>query len=287
MRNTVRSLVPLAVGTALALELVAGLAPALASTAAQPKPASVYVVQGVAGATLRLDIDGRTIASHSRAKDIIGPLELSPGQHTLRGHGSVDVASTFTVQPGASLDVVVHRQVDPSKPPVSTTFPDDLTPLAQGTGRVSVTHTAAVGPADIRVDGKVLFSNVASGESLSLVVPAKAYTLDIVPTAAKGPVVFGPTTLPVKPDALTRVFAIGVAANGSMDAVVQVLPVRQRGTSAPPSLIQSGTGGQAAALIHEDSQTSRMRLPALVGGAALCCVLGLRTVRRLRAANKG
>lgn len=108
-----------------------------------------------------------------------------------------------------------------------TAFPNDLSPVAADSGRVTVAHTAAGGPADIRVNGQVLFANVANGESLTLTVPAGSYTVDIVPTAATAPAVFGPVTLPVKAASLTRVFAIRVAATGSMDAVVQVLPSRR------------------------------------------------------------
>ena len=41
-----------------------------------------------------------------------------------------------------------------------------------GKTRLAVAHVAAVPAADIRVDGNVLFSNVANGEGLTTVVPA-------------------------------------------------------------------------------------------------------------------
>ncbi len=135
-----------------------------------------------------------------------------------------------------------------------TVFPNDLSPVAADSGRVTVAHTAAVGPADIRVNGQVLFANVANGESLTLTVPAGSYAVDIVPAAATAPVVFGPVTLPVKAASLTRVFAIGVsAATGSMDAVVQVLPLTARGSGTPPALVNAGDGGAGARLIADQS----------------------------------
>jgi len=237
-----------------ALALSGGLVMGVASSpaaglSAAPQTGDVYVIQGLTGTTLDISVDGRSVAGNAAGKDVVGPLTLPPGDHTLNTTGGGGtVAASFAVKPGDSLDVVVHRQVDPTKPPVVTSFPNDLTPVTAGTGRVSVTHTAAVGPADIRVNGKVAFANVANGESLTLVVPATSYSVDVVPTATTGPVVFGPATLPVKGTALTRVFAIGVAADRTMDAVVQVLPLAQRGSSAPPSAVQAGTGGQAASL---------------------------------------
>lgn len=263
--------------------LVTGVAQTAAGVSAVPQTGVVYVIQGLTGTTLDISVDGRSVAGHAAAKDVVGPLTLPPGDHTLNatGTGGTAVAS-FAVKPGDNLDVVVHRQVDPTKPPMVTSFPNDLTAVAAGTGRVSVTHTAAVGPADIRVGGKVAFANVANGESLALVVPATSYSVDIVPTATTGPVVFGPATLPVNETALTRVFAIGAAADRTMDAVIQVLPLAQRGSSGPPSAVQAGTGGQAASLTATPQRSAAAGL-LLLGTACLAAgavVVALRRSRR-------
>jgi len=197
-------------------------------------------------------VDGNTITGNAAAKAILGPLTMTPGEHTVNGRspdGSTNVVATVKVGEGSSTDVVLHRQVDPSKPPVITTFPNDLNPVAAGSGRVVVAHTAAVGPADVRVAGKVLFANIASGEALTLTVPAGSYSVDIVPAATSGPTVLGPVDLPVAKQSLTRVFAIGVAATGSMDAVVQVLPLATRGTGTAPGSVNAGDGGQAVSLM--------------------------------------
>ena len=69
--------------------------------------------------------------------------------------------------------------------------------MAPGKARLVVAHTAVVPPADVRVDGTVLFSNIANGEALTLVVPGGTYNVDIVPAATSGPVVFGPVPVAV------------------------------------------------------------------------------------------
>ena len=99
---------------------------------------------------------------------------------------------------------------------------------------------------------------------------------------------FGPVTLPVKATSLTRVFAIGVAATGSMDAVVQVLPLTARGSGIPPAAVDAGDGGQAQALIADQSGVD----PGLDSGAiglilAGClgfafAAIGIRRIRRVR-----
>ena len=241
-------------GVVLALALALGVlvAPVTAGGAqAADATGTVYVVQGAAGTAMTISVDGKAVATAAAAKTIVGPLSLTAGDHTVAAQsttGGESVSATVAVPAGGNLDAVVHRQVDPSKPPVVTTFPNDLSAVAAGSGRLVVAHTAAVGPADVRVDQKVLFANIANGEALSVTVPAGKYSVDIVPAASSGPVVFGPADVPVAATALTRVFAIGVAATSSMDAVVQVLPLSARGAGTAPSTVNAGDGGQGAEL---------------------------------------
>jgi len=267
---------------ALVAALVLGSAVAVAplaavDAAAAPATGTVYVVQGVADTPMTITVDGKAVATGAAAKTIVGPLALTAGNHTVTAEspsGTASVTASVSVAAGTNVDTVVHRQVDPSKPPVITTFPNDLSSVAAGSGRLVVAHTAAVGPADVRVDQKVLFANIANGEALTVTVPAGGYTVDIVPTATTGPVVFGPANVPVAATSLTRVFAIGVAANSSMDAVVQVLPLAVRGSGTTPNSVNAGDGGQAAGLIaaargSDDSGPLAVLLVVALAGVAV------------------
>jgi hypothetical protein len=218
--------------------------------------ASLFVIQGVDATTMTLTLDGKVLRAGAVAKTVAGPVKVSAGRHSVTAQpadGGEPVEATVTVGAGASVDVVLHRQADATRAPVFTSYVNDLSPVTTGSARLTVAHTAAVGPADIRVKGEVLFANVANGEQLALTVPGGTYPVDIVPTASTGPVVFGPVDLEVAKGTLTRVFAIGVAATNSMDAVVQVLPVATRGSGAGVSRVEAGDGGQAQGLIaaHE------------------------------------
>ena len=270
----------------LAMGAATAATPLVAAPAdAAPATGTVYVVQGVADTPITVTVDGRAVATGAAAKTIVGPLSLSAGSHTVTAEspsGTASVTASVTVTAGSNIDTVIHRQVDPSKPPLITTFPNDLSAVAAGSGRLVVAHTAAVGPADVRVDQKVLFANIANGEALTVAVPAGTYTVDIVPTATSGPVVFGPAPVPVAPTALTRVFAIGVAANGSMDAVVQVLPLAVRGSGSTPSSVNAGDGGQAAGLVAAaqssagTSDTGGLAVLLMVALAGLAVLVGWR-----------
>jgi hypothetical protein len=281
---------------ALVTTVVVGSAVALAPLAAveasaAPATGTVYLVQGVADTPMTITVDGKAVATGAAAKTIVGPLTMTAGDHTVTAEspsGTASVSASVSVTGGGNLDAVVHRQVDPSKPPVITAFPNDVSAVTAGSGRLVVAHTAAVGPADVRVDQKVLFANIANGEALTVTVPAATYTVDIVPTATTGPVVFGPAPVPVAATSLTRVFAIGVAATSSMDAVVQVLPLSTRGAGTAPNSVNAGDGGQAAGLVaaaHGNTTGGPQWWSVALASALALTGAGVLLISRRRAAT--
>ncbi|MEJ7689460.1 MAG: DUF4397 domain-containing protein [Nocardioidaceae bacterium] len=256
-------------------------APATAPKAASAK---VFVLQGVPQSTVDVTIDGKSVRQSAAPKSIIGPLDLSRGDHTVAFKASDwEITSDFTIT-GASTDVVVHWPADKAEKPVVTVFSNDTSPVAAQKGRLSVAHTAVVPPADVRVDEKVLFSNIANGEFVSADVPSGAYSVDIVPTGQDGNLLFGPVNLPVRKGLLTRVFAIGEPTNNSMDAIVQTLPLHQSGTRAP-DLIDAGSAGLAstpASLAGGAEISSEAKWPfALTAIVATLLAVGLMTRRRV------
>ena len=207
----------------------------------------VYVVHGIVGTSVSISIDGAVVQGTAAPKSVTGPLKLAPGQHVIdlkSGAASV-VSARFTVAAGDNLDVVAHRASDQKMTPVITVFRNDMSAVGPGKTRLVVSHVAVAPAADIRVDGKPFFRNVANGESLSLVVPSKTYSIDVVPTATGGDTILGPVRVTLKPGCLTRVFAIGSVADKSTDAIVQSLPVPIVGAGKPTS-VHTGDGGQAA-----------------------------------------
>ena len=252
------------VGTSLAA-LGAWSAPATAASSA-----NVYVIHGLVGQTVDVVVDDKVVGAAAKPKSIVGPLKLDAGAHTvvLRQDGKDVANSQFNVKGGQSVDVIAHRQSDASRAPELTAFRNDISSVAPGKLRLAVAHTAAAPPADIRVDGAVLFRNVANAESLTLTVPAKTYTVDIVPTATDGEPILGPVDLPLQAGTLTRVFAIGDVATGNMDAVVHSLPVKVSGAAKPGS-VKTGDGGQAAQAFTDGG----VSLPVMGGIALIALVL--------------
>lgn len=263
----------------LALAVMIAAASALLAVPADAAGKGVlHVIQGLPGRTLDISVDGKTVASGVKATGVVGPLDVAAGQRkvTAREGGKVVIERVVTVGAGSNLDVVIHRPAAPTAAPVITTYANKLTGIPKGKAALRVAHTAAVGPADIRVNGKVLFANVANGESLDVVVPAGTYSVEIVPTGATSPVVLGPLALPVKAGYLTRVFAIGEPNSKTMNVVVTSLRLPSAGSDRP-DLVNTGTGGQAAGLMNgEHSPVLPIALIAL-----LLVAVSLVTVRKV------
>ena len=220
----------------------------------------VYVLHGLPGLVADVQVDGRTTTTKVKAGAIVGPIAVTAGRHeiSLVAAGQEPLRGTITMSSRGSTDVVAHLPADPGGAPILTAFPNDLGPVGRGKLRLTVAHTAQVPPADIRVDGAVLLRNVANSEVLTLEVPGRSYNVDIVPTSTSGPAVFGPVPLAVTAGTLTRVYAFGSPTEGTMNVLVHQLPVSQRGAAVPAS-VQTGDGGQVAALLAARSRRSVWR----------------------------
>lgn len=266
---------------ALALAATAALLCAPAATAA-PAIGEAYVIQGLLGETYDVTVDDEVVHRGATPKAIVGPIALDAGTHVvqLRKGSTVAVEQRFTVYAGQSVDVVAHKRADSTMSPVLTAFRNDTSPVGPGKVRLTVAHTAAAPPADIRVDGTVLFRNVANAEALTVLVPAKTYTIDIVPAATTGEPILGPVDLALNAGTLTRVFAIGSVASDDMDAVVHSLPVTVSGAKAP-GIVRTGDGGQTAlGLVDDGPQIPMAALVAALGAVALTAAGGGAVVRR-------
>lgn len=226
-----------------------GSAAAAVSRSAE-ETATLYVVQGLPGVLVDVAVDGKTVAEDVQTAKVVGPFTVGTGTRTFtftNGDGKVVAENTVDAVAGSNSDLVLHLTTAAGDPPIVTQFNNDLNGVPADKASLTVAHTAAVPPADIRVDNKVLFANVANGESLNLVVPAGSYSVDIVPAGENAPVVFGPVSLAVQGGSLNKVYAVGDPAASTMNVAVHVMTLPASG-SAPPTTVDTGTGGGAVVL---------------------------------------
>src|SRR4051812_13924051 len=160
---------PVALALAAVLALLFPAALAGPAGAASGK-GDVYVIHGIVGQFLDIYVDGKKVLGAAKPKTIVGPLNLDPGTHRviLRKGDKTVAEGRFRIGSGQSVDVVAHLKSDSSMAATAPASRTALPPVGPGKLRLAVAHPAAAPPADIRVNGDVLFSNVANGETLTV-----------------------------------------------------------------------------------------------------------------------
>jgi hypothetical protein len=233
------------------LGLLAAGTLALAGTAVAPSFAAdhgqVFFVQGLPGTQVDLAIDGHSVAKNVKTAALVGPFDVSGGERTVTvsSGGKTLLQRKVSVKAKSSSDVVVHLPAKGTGDATITAYRNNLWSVPKDKAALTVSHTAAVPAADIRVNNKVLFQDISNGESLSLVVPVATYKVGIVPTGKDKPYYFGPVDLTVKGGALNRVYAIGDPSKKTMNVAVHVLTASSMGSD-KPTKVNTGTGGQAS-----------------------------------------
>ena len=212
---------------------------------------TVTIVQAVPDQTVAVRVDGKPVRAEAGVGDLLGPLRLPAGSHQLTftdSSGDLDVASTLTVEAGSTTDVVLHRPASVDGDPVVSSYATPTEPIGAGKARVLVAHTAVVPPADVRVDGQTVFTNIANGEFATADVPSGTHEVALLPTGATRDPILGPLDLTVPQGTVTMVYAVGSPRNGSMDVIVHSAGLRATRTREPDT-IKTGSAGLARAWV--------------------------------------
>src|SRR4030095_14292814 len=128
-----------------------------------------------------MTVDGDEVVSGLAGGKVAGPFAVKSGTRsvTFTDGGQTLVTSKVRLPAGSNSEIVVHLPSSPTGDPVVTRFDNNLQAVQKGKAAQAVAHVAAAGPIDVRVDRKVIFANVATGEHLYKVVPAMTYTRDL------------------------------------------------------------------------------------------------------------
>src|SRR6478752_1585696 len=225
-----------------------GFAVAMALSAASPSssgalasPGQLFVVQAVPGASYAVWVDGEQQQDAVETGTVLGPLDLGAGGHEVRFEPDQGQAMTANVEvrAGASADLVLHLPADPGGEPVADVYRVSAKPVAPDMARVLVAHTATVPPADVRVDGQVVFEDIANGEFATADVPAGKHSAEVVPAGTSDDPILGPLDVDLPAGTATMVYAVGSPTNGSMNVISHQESIATRSSG---SLQQIGTG---------------------------------------------
>lgn len=231
---------------------VVALAAAATVAAAAPAPPSgahassgrLFVVLAVPGTTYDVAVDGEPEQGGVETGTVLGPLDLDAGEHQVRFEPDDGESMTATVQvePGSSTDLVLHLPADQGGDPVADTYRVSGKQVAPDMARVLVAHTATVPPADVRVDGKVVFEDIANGEFAEADVPAGQHSAALLPAGSTGEPILGPLQVDLPAGTVTMVYALGTPTNGSMTVVSHRAEV-PTSRATPLSSIDTGSAG--------------------------------------------
>jgi hypothetical protein len=237
--STLRALmITVVVVAAAAVSTTSAAAPAAPAPAS---PGQLFVVQAVPGTTYAVAVDGEERTDKADVGAVLGPFELDAGEHTVRfepGSGQ-PMTANVTVRAGGSVDLVLHLPADPGGDPVADVYRASAKPVAPDTARVLVAHTATVPPADVRVDGQVVFEDIANGEYATADVPGGQHSAEVVPAGTSQDPILGPLDVDLPAGTVTMVYAVGTPTDGSMNVISHRESID---TASAATLKEIGTG---------------------------------------------
>ncbi|MDO9377424.1 MAG: DUF4397 domain-containing protein [Nocardioidaceae bacterium] len=207
----------------------------------------IALVQAVPGTRVNVLVDGEKVRAGVRGRTVVGPLRVAAGRHTVefRGDGA-PARAQVTVAAGGNSDVVLHRPASVDEDPVISVYATPDEPIAPGRSRVLLAHTALVPPADVELDGRTVFTNIANGEFATADVPAGEHRASLV-LSGEGTTILGPLPLDLGARTATMVYAVGSPDAGSMDVVARTVRLRRDGSVAPTT-VDTGSAGLVSGL---------------------------------------
>ena len=260
IRRPLVGLVALAAALTLLVPVLSGRAGAADST--------VYIVHGIPGVAVDVYAGG-TAASNKALSDFqygdtAGPLSIPAGSLPVVVVATGDdptvpanqvINQTLDVPSGANVSVVADLV---GGSPALTAFVNDVSPVAEGSSRVTVRHAADAPAVNVLVNGQVAIPNLASGTEASAILPAGTYDVEVqltdgTPLPALSP---GSVTIPAAKNVI--VYATGSAANESfpLGLVQQVLDVAVAPATTPTTAAPAAPAPAAPAPVAANSVTA-------------------------------
>jgi hypothetical protein len=218
---------------------------------ASDAPGHVVIIQAVPKDAVDITLDGKQVHRNTPVGDVLGPLSVEPGRHRIGftdASGDIGLTSTVQVASGSSRDIVVHLPASVGGSPVVNSYKTPRGAIAPGKARVLIAHTATVAPADVRVDGVVVFKDIANGEFATADIAAGDHTVALLPAGLRKHPILGPLHVDLKAGTVTMVYAYGNPRDHSMNVIAHTARLASNG-AVVPATIDTGRAGLAASLV--------------------------------------
>ncbi|GAA4741438.1 DUF4397 domain-containing protein [Modestobacter marinus] len=264
----------LVTGTAGALVVGAGAAPALAAEADPATDvATVTVLHAIPDVPVDVYANGEELIADFEPGTLTDPLTLPVGDYDLEIF-PVD-ADPLADEPTAELadvaltpglDATVTAFLAEDGTPTLVPFVNDVSVVPAGQSRLVVRHVAAAPAVDVRADGVPVVTGLANPDEEVLVVDPAVVSADAALTGTDT-VAVEPVDLDLAEGTTTTVYAYG-----SEDAGYQFATQTTSGTASAPSGVPGGDAGLA------DDELPLPLVAVSMAGLAAAAVAGRRLV---------
>ncbi len=150
-------------------------------------------------------------------------------------------------------------------------------------------HTATVAPADVQLDGRVVFQDIANGEYAEADVPAGEHRVALLPSGSRGTPILGAARRGPRRAHATMAYAYGRPRDRSMNVIVHTVALAPDG-SVVPRRVETGSAGLARTAVRTFSArpgASRTWSPATAADGLAEVRRGAPRARRRRDGRRG
>lgn len=191
--------------------------------------ASLNVVHGIPGVDVEVCVNGAVAIPGFNPGDVVTGVALPAGTYDVRIVAAGDTCDDAAILEATGIELASDKNYTAiaylmeDGTPTLGLFKNNVKPLAKGTVRLTVRHTAAAPAVDVWANGTVLLKDVPNGASATMKVPTGVYAAWVSLPNEVAPVI-GPAVLELTKGTAYQVYAWGSGAAGYSFAVV-ALPV--------------------------------------------------------------
>jgi hypothetical protein len=183
------------------------------------------VVHGIPGVDVDVCVNGAVAIPDFNPGEVVTGVALPSGSYDVKivaaGGACTDAAilEANGVQLASGKNYTAVAYLTANGDPTLGLFKNNVKPVAKGSARVTIRHTAAAPEVDVWANGSVLLQDVPNGASATLAVPKGVYAAWVSLPGDHQPVI-GPEVLKLKKGTAYQVYAWGSGSAGYGLAVV-------------------------------------------------------------------